>query len=397
MAPPNCKQLTNFYNELIGQKQAQVQSTDADFQILLKRCIYKLSIDFHASFFNLPRIKNQWQLLEFFRILVFMCKFYTEKRNLTFLDEPVTTSNTPRNTKTPDSECTYDKIYGQNFELFCINFFKKFIIGGNILPSIFTTPDLSDTHIDTNAKPKNGDKQNKTADKQNSQQTLKNPDESYVLNEIMLCFYDLVFFCSVARPECYSRRFRVKLATYLQIYLKNLGVYYVHKSNVNIAKLAILLTTPAAESVSISLSSKGTNESANDSLVDHFVYKNLNSEKPNCSDDDTESLIHEDNIKCIEQRAQLAEVRANCGRFIRETNIDGRQSAQSLANLCRTRCNEQMRSTVTNSRRRSALSKDYALFRLPVKYASVVNFLSYNLVDDLYGADFDVKSVMCTV
>jgi hypothetical protein len=139
MAHPNCKSLTDFYNELLSQDQESVRNTESDFRILLNRCIYKLSIEFHASFYNLPRIKNQWQLLEFLKIIVFMAKFYTDKKNLTYLD--VQENKTTRE-MTPDTSNvgsgSYDKVYGQNFELFIVHFFKKFIVGGDVLPAGFT-------------------------------------------------------------------------------------------------------------------------------------------------------------------------------------------------------------------------------------------------------------------
>ena len=140
MAHPSCKYLSDFYDELLGQNQT---TTDSNFTILLNRCIYKLSIEYHASFFNLPRIKNQWQLLEFLKLLVFMSKFYTEKKNLNYLiDEqeakiPTSTQKNNNAKNTPESESTYDKIYGQNFELFCVNFFKKFIIDKSLLKQCY--------------------------------------------------------------------------------------------------------------------------------------------------------------------------------------------------------------------------------------------------------------------
>lgn len=153
MAHPNCKVLTDFYNELLGQDQSVVKNTESDFRILLNRCIYKLSIEYHASFFNLPRIKNQWQLLEFLRIIVFMVKFYTAKKNLTYLNSNSSgTAEQEKLDKTKNSadmsisevgSGSYDKVYGQNFELFLVNFCKKFIVGGDVLPALFTADSKS--------------------------------------------------------------------------------------------------------------------------------------------------------------------------------------------------------------------------------------------------------------
>jgi len=127
-----------------------------------------------------------------------MAKFYTEKRNLTAHLEEIPGNFSPDHAS---------QIYGRNFELFCINFLKKFILSGEILPSIFTSSDAKSTK---NSSEKNTSKAAEKATSTSSQ-TNKNPDESYILNEILTSFYDLVHFCMRSKPESYSKRFRHKV------------------------------------------------------------------------------------------------------------------------------------------------------------------------------------------
>lgn len=387
MAPSDCKSLSFFYNELIGQTQSQVINTESDFQILLNRCVYKLSIEFHASFFNIPRIKNLWQLLEFFKLLVFMSKFYTEKKNLNYLDEPENIPS-PREKSPSQSESTYDTVYGQNFELFCVNFFKKFINGSEVLPSIFNSESSEKIEVSLGGK---NPKANTSSKKNSDKNTSTNADESYILNEIMLQFYEFISISLVQKSKSYSQRFRTKIEQFFQTFLKNLQNYYEIKKSQNMAML-YALSTSASESLSNSPDSKTSSDST-DSLI-NFVYKNLNSEKQSLmSDDDTERLIQEENLNLIKFNSQLAEVQSKIHVLAKQD----KQEPLSLKNLCRMVINDQTQKALavkTNKASNSVLSPNYILFQLPKRYANLVNSLSYNLIDDLYGTDFNVESLM---
>ena len=41
----------------------------------------------------------------------------------------------------------------------------------------------------------------------------------------------------------------------------------------------------------------------------------------------------------------------------------------------------------------SALSKDYTFFKLPIAYSKLLNFLTFDLVEDLYGTNFDLNKL----
>jgi len=62
-----------------------------------------------------------------------------------------------------------------------------------------------------------------------------------------------------------------------------------------------------------------------------------------------------------------------------------KHSANSLINLCRQAVNKQI------GYAGSVLREDFALFRLPNKYKSLINFLSYGLVGDLYGSNQELN------
>jgi hypothetical protein len=107
MAPPNCATLAIFYEEVMARQNDKFVETNIcerkklislnfvpsnqinsneiynkkyQFDVLLKRCCYRLFVEYEASIFNLPRIRNQWQLLEFFKFLIFLSKLNTNHR-----------------------------------------------------------------------------------------------------------------------------------------------------------------------------------------------------------------------------------------------------------------------------------------------------------------------------
>lgn len=390
MAHPNCKILTDFYNELLGQDQSVVKNTESDFRILLNRCIYKLSIEYHASFFNLPRIKNQWQLLEFLRIIVFMVKFYTDKKNLTYLNSGTAEQeklekgkNSADISSSEVGSGSYNKVYGQNFELFLVNFCKKFIVGGDVLPAMFSADLNAQQENNTDSKiPQNSNSKN---DKKSEKQAAKNPDETYVLTEIMVQLYELVSFCLVSKPSSYSKRFRSKLTTYLNIYLKNMDTYWMYKNSIYLARLSALLNSHNSTSESLSNSPTSSSSSSSDSSSSsksttsetdsHFVYKPLSEEE-----ESAELLSLEENL---EYKAKLVEIKQKAQLLNRPYLVP------TLKNQCRQVINDQLTKASASSSR-SILSADNALFKLPGSRIDghLVNFLSYNLIDDLYGTDF---------
>lgn len=74
------------------------------FEQLVKHCVYKLVNDFRAALFCMPRFTSKFQMLEFLKLLAFMCKL-------------------PCRVVCKTSDET-------NFEMFCVNFLRRFMIDG---------------------------------------------------------------------------------------------------------------------------------------------------------------------------------------------------------------------------------------------------------------------------
>lgn len=110
MAPAACRSLSQYYDELLSTTCFRSGGRVVDemrFDELLRRCVFKLVNDFRAVVFCMPRITTKLQVLEFLKILAFMCKF-------------------PHRVNCKTSEET-------NFEMFCVNFVRKFILDGELL------------------------------------------------------------------------------------------------------------------------------------------------------------------------------------------------------------------------------------------------------------------------
>ena len=279
MAPPNCKSLSSYFNDLITQHNSSqsntINTSKFKLKILLNSCIYKLLIDFRVNIFNLPRVRNQWQLLEFCKILVFMSKFGSNS-----------------NQRFTINASNFNIVYFQNFEAFCLNFLNKFIVSGDLLPF--------DQQLDEN-------KQKKSTN-----------DELYILKEIMFSLYELTRICLLSGPHRYTTDFKAKIYEYFLAYLNNLEKY---------------TATNNAEEIKL----------------------------------------------------KLKEIQLNC-----TIELNERKQPFSLKHLCRIKVNYYLfdsKSSIQTSSREtcSALSKSFSLFKLPEKYSEMINFLSFNLIDDLYN------------
>jgi hypothetical protein len=290
MAPPNCKSLSSFFNDLVNQSQSVqqqqiVQNKPAsNFKTLLNNCVYKLLIEFRANIYNLPRIRNQWQLVEFCKLLVFMSKFGSNT-NQRFI---INASN-------------FNTVYFQNFEAFCLNFINKFIICGDLLPWFTLTANNNNKTSDNNEKKFN-------------KKLTNNEELYYILNEIMLSLYELTWICILSGPHRYTHEFKQKIYSFFCAYLQEYE--------------------------------KFTN-----------------------------------NSEILQQQPKINELRKKC-------DADLKAQPFSLKNLCRIKINHYIfdySKEKSLNKSHSALSQDYLLFKLPKKYSELINFLSFNLIDDLYN------------
>ena len=94
----------NNNNDDDGEKDKKKEIDLGRFEQLVKRCVYKLVNDFRAALFCMPRFTSKFQMLEFLKLLAFMCKL-------------------PCRVVCKTSDET-------NFEMFCVNFLRRFMIDG---------------------------------------------------------------------------------------------------------------------------------------------------------------------------------------------------------------------------------------------------------------------------
>ena len=312
MAPPNCRSLTDFYHEL---------NSDIDnFDILLNKCIYKLLIDCKAIILNMPRIKNKWQLLEFFKLFVFMCKFIsTETYEYT------------------QHTATFDTIHSIDFEGYAINFFHTFILTCDFFKNV-------------NERLRNPSP-NFNFDSMNNVITESiNSDDYFILNELLNYFDELTDI--VLFTDRFTPKFKNKMLTFIKTCLLNLRLKKETETDDQFCNSNETLTPVSIESInSPKFSMNKSNEIKN---------------------------VNEFNCELI-----LNVIQSKLDNYF---NVP-----MSLKVLCRFKINQTIKQC--GPQVRSALDPSYVLFKLPVKYSSLINYLSFNIIHDLYGTKFDLSSI----
>ena len=245
-------------------------------------------MDFGVKVGNLPRVRNQLQLIESLKLVVFLSR--CGKVNFAGFD---------------------------GFEGFCTALLTSFVFGDADVMPLFAAPQ---TTLETEKK---ASKQARHANSNNCSTAKKaSAEDTENLLEILAQMCDLAEV--VLFSDAYSNRFRLKLSSLLSAYLRTLVA---------------------------SVSSKA--------------------------------------------EPRLSELKARVGRFSAERVA----ASSSLKDLCRVKINFCLARRATHLQqhssslrlRFSALSRDYIYFKLPVRYSSMVNYLTFGLVQDLYGVNFDLK------
>jgi hypothetical protein len=318
MAPPNYKTLARFYYELLKYRHTEEKF---DFDILLRRCLFKLLIDFKVRIHNLPRIRNQLQLIEFLKLVVFMSKFdgSDKERKINFSSR-------------------FDSNDFTSFEGFCVNFLNKYIFGDvDLMPLFCQYKENSNQENEKKTKnQKSSSRINSSSSSSlsNSKKTIEKiilGDETENLIEIFVQMYsllDIVRFSNV-----YTLKFQIKLYSFLKNYSSILGSFL----------------------------------NKNDSVYQRFTEHKAKTEKLN-----PELLNFSLKNLC---RIKIN----NC--LIKRTNQHYHQQQQQYSQPNRLKL------------RFSALSKDYTFFKLPIAYSKLINFLTFDLVQDLYGTTFDLNKL----
>ncbi len=209
MAPPNYKYLAQFYAELLKHRNTEEKF---EFDILLRRCLFKLLIDFKVKIYNLPRIRNQLQLIEFLKLIVFMSKFdgFDKERKINF---------SPR----------FDSNEFTNFEGFCVSFLSKFVFGDVDLMPLFAQS--KESNQENEKKPKNQKSSSRTNSSLSSSSPSLSTNKKYSdrigaeeLENLIEIFIQMDSLLDIVRfSNVYTQKFQIKLYSFQKIYSSILG------------------------------------------------------------------------------------------------------------------------------------------------------------------------------
>ena len=422
MAPSSCKTLAKFYDELLAHQKSQLERTlkyndelsveheptefEDNFDVLLKRCVYKLLVEFRANINNLPRIRNQLQLIEFLKLMVFVSKFGGDYSSGSEAEFGVNAAR-------------FESIYCKNFEAFCLNFLNSFIFFGDVLP-LLTTAKIETAPISNSNDEQKQNSQiltrNHSTSSNNSTSLAKTPpassststssgsvEELENLVEILTQLFELTEIVHLNSVYKYSDKFKVKLSSFFSSYLSNLIGYHGFNPYFTASSFS-------SNNESTSGSDSTDDETISNQSIDNTLNQVVNNslELNNSSSiGSSASLISlaknssTSDSHCF--RARIKEIKL---KFEKLTSKE--TSPASLMNLCRNKINDCLLSCFNqyqtkkklngnqganndeNELSLSALSKNYLFFKLPSCYSSLVSFLTHDLVKDLYGGtNFD--------
>jgi hypothetical protein len=245
----------------------------------------------------------------------------------------------------------------QNFEIFCIRFLNTFIFNGDLLsifiPKLKKQLQKQQNNIDLNNNnskhPKNSKSQSHI-DSNIQLVPILSPldgvvvDEIYFLIEIGWYFYKLSHIILTTGSHRYNKSFQKRIYDLFRLYVDTLTKHLLEISQSNLK-------------------------------------------------DEMDNLSLNDKIKKYQK--SLTELQEKCEDLNFEKKV-----VMKLSDLCRIRidasiwnhCNNQKTLETLINCSCSALSNDYAYFKLPQKYSKQINYLTHYLIDDLYGENFDIKT-----
>jgi hypothetical protein len=416
MAPSSCKTLAKFYDELLAHQKSQLERTlkhndelsveheptefEHNFDVLLKRCFYKLLVEFKANINNLPRIRNQLQLIEFLKLMVFVGKFGGDCGRGSEAEFGVNAAR-------------FESIYCRHFEAFCLSFLSSFIFFGDVLP-LLTTAKIESAPISNSNDEQSKQQQvsqllarNHSTSSNNSASLAKTPptttgsgslEELENLIEILTQLFELTEIVHLNSVYKYSDKFKVKLSSFFSSYLSNLIGYHGFNPYFAASSFSPNESTSGSESTDDETISNQSIDNTLNQVVNNSLELNNSS-----SIGSSASLISlaknstSDN-HCF--RARIKEIKLKFEKLSSKET-----SPASLMNLCRNKINGCLLSCFNqyqtkkklnvnqgaddeeNELSLSALSKNYIFFKLPSCYSSLVGFLTHDLVKDLYGGN----------
>jgi hypothetical protein len=429
MAPANCRSMDLFYNQLMKETQInkqeekeetnekkidsdEIEPPKQEFNILLKKCLYKLLVEHRGNILNVPRIKNQLQLIECLRLVVFISKFGSGFIKVQQLDESISANEIRFNLSSNNAESKVMHqsvpvpIYYESFEQFCINFVNSFLFNGNYLCMFATNVSDNSSNEATSSEKKQqsnlksklttksllnelrhvscGEEPTSPADVHQERSCgaacLKDMENYF---EILTLLYELTSIVILSGTHQYTSYFQSKLYSDLNAFYNALDEH-----------LSLCI-----ESCTEQKRSKSSSSFTADEFFDLKMKITSESER-NCK---------EKKEKLINYKLKLREFK------IKIEQINSKKHTLTLKNLCRIKVNSclikslQMKSLkysqsnspiksssadLTNNLHKScsALNSAYIYFKLPKVYSKLLNFLTFNLIEDLYEKNTNVDS-----
>lgn len=394
LAPICFRSLGKYYEELLSIKESELSPGNnattingLAFNQLLKRCVYKLLNDAGASINCLPRIKNKLQLLEFVKLLGFICKF-------------------PNRINCKCNE-------NANFEMFCLNFLHKFMLDADIL-------DLRNRHsgggggllTSSSASSVSSPPSLSSSTTKSSQLDTNDSD---TLIDILDAFYQLVQNVLEMNSK-FTQYFRLKLVFMLKTYFASLVDHFGQTSIMMSASTTILqqlnILSPKIPTTPMTSLTTGTKRQTPPPLSTYspdtdddgiFSSSSCSSSSGRSSSSSAPPLVispqqlvnHADYYQSIDDyiyyRSKLIDYKMKLEK------METRSSPVSmLKEIARVQINALLHERNQNKRSFSLLApSDCVYFQLPRVHFKLINYLTFNLIDDLYGANFDVEKICC--
>lgn len=339
---------SNFsaYNEL-----SMHLNDENSYNLLIKKCFFKFLCKLNAKIYKLPQIQTRLQLYEFIKLLKIMSKL-----NMKINTNVIT-------------------IYYTSFEAYLLKFLNTFIFSGDLL-DLNTIIDHAecDSGGGGNAS---ASSMRKTKSSPILSQTITNSSTSNE-NLIYSIYNELIELTRVIiLSGFFTVKFQQKIYSFMLDYFKNLYQQQVNDASafnpekLRVKSLNTSLMSNASKSTltpSTSLLIENENDVSNDDLHDdEFV---------SCNDSTKYFNIF--------FRLKLNELK----------QLNSKLNMLSLKELCRISVNRSLFNRYifqSSNHNPSCTKQNQVYFKLPSKYYVYINYLTFNLLNDLYGCSANIN------
>ncbi len=275
------------HNKNNKNKKKHLKS-ELNFDRLFKKCLYKLLVDFNLSIFNQPRIRNKLQLIEYLKILIFLCKLDS---NLNYKLNHYPNFNNHLNSESYIfKEIKRDLLNFKdfkNYEILVSMFFVQFFLNNyDLFPFLCSSEVLKSHQVNQN--------QSKGVEQQQQQQPKIEEIEIYF--DILDLLNDLTHLVHKKDQQKHTKGFKSLLETFMKFYLTNLGRYFEELIGTEFASEAsnVTTTTSLTNSTPATFSSTSSINEDHEEVEDEVYVDELLSTASN--DDGISSCNHSEMI-----------------------------------------------------------------------------------------------------